>query len=178
MKNLLAIASVVSLAMGVSTVQADTFDEQPIDLSLEVAGACVLGDASATEVDFGLIGTEDGFVLDVAAESVTFGDSYCNAAHKISLTSEFTGMQPLVTPNVFDGDFDTTVHYVASVSGWSNPVALDTSSPSLLPSIASVGGAYRADTDLEVSIAPQDSANPVVAGVYTDTLTLEIALAP
>ncbi len=204
-KLILAAASLVALSSG-SAFAADT-QSTDVTFSGTVANTCVLkqgvfsagtnavlsgtagGNAGTSTVALTLADATTA-ALNSAGFTLTYADSYCNYAHKITikatnggLLNSTTGNDPVAT----SGAFVQRIGYDADLKWMGNSFAQgpnpststtdktgDTSATNEMP--FAVNGANRADVVLTVAIA--SNTNPVVAGTYSETLTIKLAPQP
>lgn len=168
---------------------AATSENQDLLLQLDVAGACVLGAADKTAVSFPTLETASEGYMDLTylgqfftssdALTVQFEDSYCNAAHLVTLTTANDGMT-VDTPVMAGSDaFDDFINYRATLD-WNNQFSFNTGGTGGLEfTTTQINGAFRADDVTLVFTIPfpyTGGANPLLAGEYTDQFTLTISL--
>ena len=204
-KLIIAAASLAALASG----SAFAADSQSTDVTFAgtVANTCVLKNAvssglsNVTETSVaGNAGTSvlaitnladaTSAALNSAGFTLTYADSYCNYAHKISikatnggLINSTTGNDPVAT----SGTFVQRIGYDADLK-WMGPAFAQGPNPATSTSTKAgdaasttqidfpVSGANRADVVLTVAIAA--NVNPVVAGSYSETLTIKLGPQP
>ena len=136
-----------------------------------------------TEVDLGgdLDGADNDAVVNQGAEGVNnykiaaWGDSYCNGAHEIRVTSANNGMTAALAVPGGSDDFDTAINYTATVRGWG------AATPSITTDNAGAGGfGNTGDTvtfnEESVASAFRNDAQATTTGNATDALELLITL--
>lgn len=185
MKKLLLVTA-ITVVFGNGAVNAA---DSVMNLGAVSDNICVLGTSTLTaeHVFFGsnadaLVSAGEGDEL-----VVTFADSYCNYAHNVSLKSEYGALrnQYWVDDQPPTG-FVEIVDYTATLTGWAENPALNTSTLTQykLPEVETIGttAEFRNDGDdgpggipltLTVVLVPNETT-PLLAGKYDDILTLKI----
>ena len=176
------LAGAMALVLGSMNVQAAGSDDQGVDLNITVAGTCLLGAATPTGTfDFsGNVDATTAYLTATESQTLSFGDSYCNGGHEVTLSSAGNGMKNTAAVEAGSDAFDSTVNYTAVVNGWAVAPGFTTSGAdgSLTSGAVLVAGAFRKTSGLEVqfdTIVP-DVPNPLLEGNYTDTVTLTVAI--
>ena len=123
-------------------------------------------------------------ILNDAASTLTYADSYCNYAHSISMSAANGGLDHDGVVTVTGGTFTQHVNYTATATmgSQSNVLTLAESTTAVHGATAvkstatAVAGANRADLTVAIDI-DQSPTDPVLAGVFTDTLCIQIGAA-
>ncbi|MGH1351628.1 MAG: hypothetical protein ACRBBN_12610 [Methyloligellaceae bacterium] len=185
MKKLL-LATALLMGSSAVAIAADSASST-ISLSGTVAETCYITSSAAQSHTYsggGSLAHADTAVIRDQDKDFTFGDSYCNAAFKMQLSSAngaITSIDNGATSAT--GAFASFVDYTATAQFGTtgSSITLDTSD------IASTGavetatspsettGAERGTLKVNVDIdGTQQSGNPLLAGSYSDTLTVMI----
>ncbi len=182
----LLIATAFLMGSTAAAMAADSASSS-ISLSGTVAETCYITSSapqSHTYTGSGSLADATTAVIRTQNQDFTFGDSYCNAAFKMKLSS---ANGAITSSNngvgTATGDFASFVNYTAEAkfdSTTASSVILDTSSAAGIGSIetatsSETAGAERGTLNVNVSIdGTQQSGNPLLAGTYSDTLTVTI----
>lgn len=171
MKKIIMTAAILGL-----TASGAMAADQNININANVAAFCTIANASGTTAT----------IDTVAATGLTSGsptsptmDVTCNKASTVNLASQNGGV---TLGGAVESDlspvpgFRNRIEYVASVNGGAGPVSLNTSSDT------SANGSFNAGavatTGTAVSITPEASSIPLLAGSYSDVLTLSVNPTP
>lgn len=165
-----AVAAVV-LAAGIGSAMAT---DQDINLTATVAGFCKI-DGSLTPTDDNVDLTPlvtAGFIAATQTDR-TFA-VVCNKATDISLTSLNGAM---TTASAAATGFENIINYTASASGFATVASGSTATTATAAGSETLGTATRATpgaANIVVAITPITNTDPLVEGVYADTLRLSI----
>ncbi len=194
MKRFLTATAIVALSANMA--MAEDNDPEEISLSGAQTNTCVINLPSGTadsSIEFDLDGAgEEDAIVNATEESFTYGDSYCNFAHSISITA--AQMSRIAEAgNPFNGansdTFNDTIDYTVTVSNWdesAGTLEADTSSRDSGNDVAfaNINTAYRNDAvpggtgntndGLEVVVTTIAQTDPLLAGSYSGTVTIEI----
>lgn len=119
--------------------------------------------------------------------SFTYGDSYCNSAHFVILsttpmTQQLGPISP-ASPHGSSDPFKNNIHFTATLTNWSgaSPTANTAGASS---AVAPVGHAFRNDADptttnnpnpgLTLAIATETSGIPLLRGTYSGSATVTL----
>lgn len=155
--------SMFGLSLSASAQQAAT---QTINLNATVQDYCSISGAASGAAQSRTITVNNGTVDTAALTQVTVANVACSKISDLTLTSTNTG---LTGPGAV-GSFQNVIHYTAVA-------AFDGAAPSLDTSVGSTITAATtaaATGTLTVDITPQANAQPIVAGVYADVLTVTL----
>ncbi len=186
------LASAAALGLLAAPAYADDTDSDQITIQGKIGKTCVLGGSPALAVDLDAL---DGLNANAFAVALTpvdvgpWGDSYCNTAHDLTLTSANQGLTTTASAAFTGSDaFAEKVDYTAVVAAdrWgAGGVSLDTEVGAT--KTTDVTGAFRNDNDsntnaattqdglLVVITTKANTTAPLLFGDYEDTLTLELA---
>lgn len=104
---------------------------------------------------------------------------YCNYPHQISMQTANGSLQHQTTANqpvAGSGTFISEVHYDVNVFGWDGAfIQLDAQGVAGTKStgVSSVAGAFRGQANMTISLT-NPGPDPLLAGTWSDTLTLQI----
>ncbi len=172
MKKIL-ITTAFLLSSSVAALAAENASST-ITLNGTVAPTCYISSSTGT-ITFGSanpLADSNTALIQNRNEHVEFANSYCNAAFKMKLVS--TNGAITTTEDAVDG-FSSKIDYTAKAQFGSTGsyVELDTSNESDVINNASLG-AEKGTLNVDIVIAASQSTNPLLAGTYTDTLTVTI----
>lgn len=191
MKRVLMAAAAASLF--VAPAFAADSASTAIDFSGTVENTCVLeagADSAATNAS--LAGTtvtlsdlvdDTTAVLNASGLTLTFADSYCNYAHDVDLDATNGGLiSSAVSGDVVGGTFVTRIGYTADLSWAGQAINLapttDTNDFDGAEAVdgtkIDIAGANREDLTIVFAIAQDNPNDPVLAGTYSETLTIEM----
>ena len=197
------LASVALLAGTATTAMSAADDDTKITITGTAENVCRIGGVLASDPTAGAVTnitsttlgnnastlTITDFVVDAtailndAASTLTYADSYCNYAHNISMSAANGGLDHDGVVSVTGGTFTQHVNYtaIATMGAQSNTLTLAESTTAVhgaavVSTATAVAGANRADLTVAIDI-DQSPTDPVLAGVYTDTLCIQIGAA-
>lgn len=202
MKKLIIVATAVAALAG-SSAFADASQSTDVTFSGSVDKTCVLtaptvtlsknasstalnGASGISTIAITNLADASTAALNAASFTLTYADSYCNYNHQVGIKAKNGGMIDSGTANdpVADsGNFVRRIGYTSNVA-WGGGTDLTGPAPTTVYDTdagdaskttkleKNVAGANRGNLVLTVSIAAD--ANPVVAGSYSETLTLKI----
>jgi len=193
-KNTLRIAVVIAAFPFADAVYAAATDSATVDLTATVPGVCYIADATFdTNVNLSDKIDSTTALLDTSVSGTTPKVvGYCNNAGTIMrMASANKGIMlpsaPIAQAGVFAGTTvvnDVYLPYTVSAD-WEG-VGTDanfvsdgeiSTDPTLNTPVLSSGGPINGTITLTINLNDQ-STNPVLAGTYTDTLTVQIATTP
>lgn len=165
-KLMMTAASAAVLAIGAASAYA-AGTSQNIELSASVATSCTTTGATTINESFTITsGNVDDASFDVSLGTVT-----CNTASNVTLSS-LGGAAQTATPDAVG--FQDFIAYSASVTS-PTPVLLEADNSaapitevSAAPSLGATSG------EVLVTVDPVVNTEPLVAGSYSDTLTVTI----
>ncbi|KUO60155.1 MAG: hypothetical protein APF80_16625 [Alphaproteobacteria bacterium BRH_c36] len=169
--NRKAAALAAVLVAGAGSAMAT---DQDINLTATVAGFCRIGGSltpTADTVNLDSLVTA-GFIT--ATQTDRTYAVICNKATDISLESQNGAM---TTASASALNFENVINYTASTSGFATISAGSTATTATASGPESLGSTTRAtpgSANIVVSITPIGNTDPLVEGVYQDTLRLSI----
>ncbi len=201
MKKLILAASAIAAMIG-SNVLADASQSTSVTIGGSVTPTCIMttptfaaatnassvllvGPAGTSAVTIPNLADSATAALNSSDFKLTYSDSYCNYAHTVGIKATNGGLVDSGTGNdpvAGSGDFVRRIGYNSIVS-WAgqdidgpNPatsVSTDLGDATKTSAInTSIAGANRGALVLHVVVP--SNPNPVIAGSYTETLTLKI----
>lgn len=177
MKKLLIAAVALSAP---SAAYAANTDSEALSLSATVADTCYIDTAIAGTFDFGFQVSADTALLTASAITSTAGSGYCNNANGVISLETTSGGLDIATDVATTGDFAPQNLPYTAVATWDTETAtLTTTGDGGAAAVSASDGtanAINAPISVEVTLASQ--SNPVVAGSYSDTLTVTLDLVP
>lgn len=183
MKRILPTALAATLAsLAVGGVQAANNDSATVTLTTTVANTCYIPADTFTAVSFGAseINADTALLTDGTTSTQTIADVYCNfGGTTLTVSSPAAGMTNTSAPTILSGDFagdnatpgTSILPYTAKAQWESTSATYDSDSGS--NATITVSGANRAD--LSIIVTMDDQKDPLLAGTYTDTVTVTIA---
>lgn len=198
MKTRFLVSTVSALSMLGGAAFANDTATDDLDLEGTQANVCVLTAPADTDVALGTLGGDDAVLAsgDIDAE-VSFGDSYCNFAHTLTLSSENGALvnddaDGLAAPGTSD-DIASSIDYIAAIADgeWGAALTLNTSTNT------ATGAAEDNDVDIDTAFRNDAAATggnddadgltitiddlgsdvdgtPLLTGTYADTLTVTL----
>ncbi len=193
MKRILIAATAIA-ALGFNTSAFAAVDASAtVTMGGKVANTCTLGTptlsslnasltpaASSSVVTFNSLANTNTAALNASGFAMNY-EGMCNMAHQIQLKAANGGLRQVTPVAVLGGNFVERIGYTATATwgGQTASPAIDATSTGAAPAAAekqdtkTVAGANAGTLVLQVTI-PSNAA-PVVAGDYTETLTLKVA---
>jgi hypothetical protein len=175
MKKIITFASLAVI----STCQIALAESYDVEISAQVGSVCVLPTPTSSDTalsgitesksDFTAAVGPDGKTLFTTA-TLTFTDAYCNGAATLTLESLNLGggLKPMTAAPT---GFANTIDYVATADwGTGNQVVLTPADS------ASSFGLTTSSENLTLKIDVYPSDLPLTNGIYTDTVTMTIAV--
>ena len=183
----LSLATAIAVLSMTGSAQAANSDSATVALTATVASTCYIADANFTpgSLDFGSQIDGTTAVLTEAGINATVG-GYCNdATTTLGLASTNGGLHDSSTPTIAAGTFAGVtdgvtgrfLHYTTAASTWAG-VAFDTEMATATSTAGALATtAINGTIDITVTLDDQGT-NPVLAGIYTDTITVTISTGP
>ncbi|MBV9044020.1 MAG: hypothetical protein JO348_07115 [Alphaproteobacteria bacterium] len=182
------VVTLLIIAVLIGPALADPSARLDVQLGATVAKVCRLGQvkvSSSQNATFDANAEGGAIALNTLADrntaralpatiSVTF-DSVCNQTLYIRLVSAKGGLTPDEGTSA-SGGFANRVDYTASLDWGTGQTNLSTSGGSDANSGVLLSGAQSGPVTLNITIPP--GAQPLVAGAYSDVLTVEFANSP
>lgn len=141
-----------------------------------VAKACTIGGLSTPSADAVTIPVSAAGVVTTAPITRTYANAVCNALSNLQLTSQNGAVKGTAAAT---GGFANAINYTASATLSGATSALDTATVAGAagPEGGSVGttSAPTSSGTLSVTIVPQATIQPLLAGGYSDTLRVTIS---
>ena len=185
MNRILCALAAAVLAPSAALAQSPT---QTLNVTGEVAPACVLGTPSNATLTIGSLSGADGRLLPALAGSApaaqtAINNAWCNTPSNITLTASPLSM---VTPPVYaqQAGFSRSITYSADLTNWSGPVsnrpltagnAVTVAAAGAQAAAPSLGVVFSKLTPL-VNGAETPTAF-IEAGAYTATISVSLAAA-
>lgn len=144
----------------------------PMSITNTRLGSCTITDAANTSqtISVGSTGLTTGMANVAPSFNVT-----CSGASNVSLTSQNGAV---TRGNVLEGSlaivsgFRSKIEYSASINGGAGTVTLDTASATSATGVFNAAAVSALGT--QVTITPESSIVPLLAGTYRDVLTISI----
>jgi hypothetical protein len=156
------IAAAAILGFGAGGAQA----QQSITIGATVLGFCTVGTVTNATPSF----SAPGGVVSLTPTNHTIPVT-CNGASTVTVTSQNGGL----TGPAFVSGFDNIINYTVSTTGYVSTSGSTLTLPTAvgLETLASVGGGASV-TPLAVTLTPLPNVGPVLAGGYSDVVTVTI----
>ena len=176
----IAFMIVVFLSAGPALAASDF-----VDMSAEMPGLCVLGASSGggvvTYAD--IDETDNDARANQITKTETFGDSYCNLAHDVTLSvSEMALAVTGSTQGAGSDPFDDAVQLKARLSNWHSGMGTLAAQSGGGAQQATLAGAFRNDAvgadGLTLEIETQPTTHPLLSGDYGGNGEISVTLAP
>ena len=183
MKRILMTALAAMLAsISTTNLRAADNDSATVTLTTTVADTCYISNPSFTGISFGAseINADTALLTDGTTATQSITDVYCNfAGTTVTVSSPAAGMRNTSASTILSGDFAgdnstsgvSILPYTAKAQ-W-NTISATYDSDSGANATAAVSGANRAD--LSITVTMDNQKDPLLAGTYTDTVTVAIA---
>ncbi len=161
-KLIMTTVSAAILAIGAGGAQAD----QTITIGANVGGFCTVGAVTNPTPSFTAPGGNVNLTPSIHSIPVT-----CNGASTVTVTSANGGL----TGPAFIAGFENIINYTVSTSGYVSASGSTLTVPSAvgLETLATAGGGASV-TPLAVTLTPVANTDPVLAGSYSDVVTVTI----
>ncbi len=180
MKNILIAAASAALVVGVATnALAVSTTGTSVQINGTVDPTCFFSNTGGSTHNFDDLTNDNAILLD-SSHTFDLGNSYCNKAFSLTVTSANGAMIP-DTNHTAVGSFRGYVDYTATakIGATGTPVMLDTSTVGTHsgPETAEntdTGQAEQGNLSLEVNIDSGQSANPLLQGTYSDTISIVV----
>ncbi len=148
---------------------------QAFTVTGQVAKSCTIGGLSHPSADTATIPISPGGQVNTATINRSYANALCNTPSNLQLTSQ----NGAVTTTASVAGLKNLINYSATANFGGATAALDTSANPAAsgaesgPAAATSGGGAPSGT-LSVSLTPQANTGSLVAGSYSDTLTISI----
>jgi len=183
-----SIAGVAALSLlAVVPAFAAASASSNITINGSVADTCTLTMGASSAATNSTFATNTISITNLAdattAQSVTASQTLnfagmCNYAHSISLESANGGLTHDGSVTVVGGTFDDLVEYDVSSNWASAGAALDAEGGATVKDVQSVSGANaESAAELSFNIDNNGGTDPLLAGNYTDTVTIQLGAA-
>ena len=192
--RILALPLALGVAAGATAVQAGTSDSDDIAVTASQAKVCIINTVGGEDTAIALgaaDGTDGDALLDTALTGTeVYADTYCNAAHTVSLASANGGLTLQAGGSSADATsdaFTSEIEYQAVISLWATAgnITLDTETDGTTAVTGTVSDAFRNDGSsgtnagstgdgLTVTVTTDTYTDPVLQGDYADTITLTL----
>ena len=170
------------VSLSAISVQAANNDSATVNLTTTVASTCHISTNSFTAISFGAsdINTDTALLTDGTTATQAITDVYCNfSGTTVTVSSPAAGMTNSSAPTIITGDFagdnatsgTSILPYTAKAQWGSLSTTYDSDSGS--NATVAVSGANRAD--LSITVTMDNQKDPLLAGTYTDVVTVAIA---